>query len=144
MQEILWVITMLKSCQYCGRIHDAKFDCGKRPVRKRPVRKRVKYSDADRFRSTQAWTNKAIKIKQRDNYLCQLCIRLLPGTMQRYNSNNLSVHHAIPIDADWSKRLDGENLITTCGTHHKMMETGTIPYDTVREIIGEQEKKRNA
>lgn len=125
---------MLKSCRYCGKIHDSKFDCGKKPVRKKA------YTKADYFRRTQAWTNKAIQIKRRDNYLCQICIRGLYGP-RKLNHSDLSVHHAVPVIEDWEKRLDGDNLITTCLTHHEMMENGTIPYEAVRNIIDEQEAK---
>lgn len=132
---------MLKSCKYCGRIHDSKFNCGKK-IRhtKADYSRRTK---ADYFRHTQAWTNKALEIKQRDNYLCQICIRRLYNTLQQYNYDRLSVHHAIPINTDWEKRLDNDNLITSCEMHHKMMEDGIIPYEVVKTIIDEQEAKRS-
>lgn len=59
--------------------------------------------------------------------------------MQQYNYSGLSVHHAVPINDDWDKRLDDDNLITVCGMHHKMCESGEIPYEDVRRIIDEQE-----
>lgn len=128
---------MLKSCHYCGRIHDSKFDCGKKPVYKK-----IKYTKADYFRRSQAWTDKAIEIKRRDNYLCQICIRRLYNTLQQYNYTGLSVHHAIPINQDWGKRLDDDNLISLCKMHHEMTESGEIPYEIVKQIIDEQEEKR--
>lgn len=128
---------MLKSCHYCGRIHDSKFNCGKKPVHKK-----IKYTKADYFRRSQAWTDKAIEIKRRDNYLCQICIRRLYNTLQQYNYTGLSVHHVIPINQDWDKRLDDNNLITSCKMHHEMMESGEIPYEVVKQIIDEQEEKR--
>lgn len=129
--------SILKSCKYCGRVHDSKYNCGKKPVRKK-----IKYTKADYFRRTQAWRDKAIEIKQRDSYLCQICVRKLYHTLQQYNYTGLSVHHAIPINMNWDKRLDDDNLITSCEMHHKMMEDGEIPYEAVREIIDEQEAKR--
>lgn len=42
---------MLCACPYCGRIHDRRVNCGKRPLRKR-----AKQQDA--FRSTQQWQRK--------------------------------------------------------------------------------------
>lgn len=127
---------MLRSCKFCGRVHDSKFNCGKKPVRKK-----IKYTQADYFRRTQAWTDKAIEIKRRDNYLCQICIRNLYNTFQQYNYDMLSVHHAIPINADWDKRLDNDNLLTVCNYHHKMCENGEIPLSIVLGIIKEQENK---
>lgn len=128
---------MLKACKYCGRIHDAKYNC-----KKKPVRKKTKYTKADYFRRTQVWTDKAIEIKRRDRYLCQICIRRLYNTLQQYNCTGLSVHHAIPIGEDWDKRLDDDNLITSCKMHHDMMESGEIPYEVVKKIIDEQEEKQ--
>lgn len=128
---------MLRSCKFCGKIHDSKFNCGKKQVHKR-----IKYTKADYFRRTRDWTEKAIEIKRRDNYLCQICIRNLYNTFQQYNYDKLSVHHAIPINTDWDKRLDDDNLITVCSMHHEMAENGEIPYDVLKEIIDEQEEKK--
>ncbi|WP_251353784.1 HNH endonuclease [Hominisplanchenecus murintestinalis] len=128
---------MLKSCKYCGRIHDSKFNC-----RKKPVRRKIKYTESDKFRRTQKWTDKAVEIKCRDNYLCQACIRELHGTIRKYNHKRLSVHHAIPICDDWDRRLDDDNLITLCSMHHEMAESGEISYEEIKKIIDEQQAKR--
>lgn len=127
---------MLKSCKYCGRIHDSKIDCGMKPVRG----KKITY--IDRFRSTRKWREKREQIRQRDNNLCQICIRGLYGTDRKYNYDDLSVHHAIPIEADYDKRLDDDNLLTVCAMHHEMCESGEIPYEAVKSIVDEQEVKR--
>lgn len=128
------VYKMLKSCQYCGRIHDSKYDCGKRPQR----RKNITY--IDRFRSSRRWRDKREQIRCRDKNLCQICIRNLYGTDIQYNYHNLSVHHAIPIETDYDKRLDDDNLLTVCDVHHVMAEAGQIPYDVIKRIIDEQEE----
>jgi 5-methylcytosine-specific restriction endonuclease McrA len=128
---------VLKSCKYCGKVHESKFNCGKKPIRKR-----IRYTNADYFRRSQAWTDKAIEIKRRDNYLCQICIRKQYNTLQQYNYDRLSVHHAIPINTDWEKRLDDDNLLTVCSMHHELCESGEIPYEVVKRIIDEQEVKR--
>ncbi|KAK9680614.1 Phage terminase, small subunit [Popillia japonica] len=60
---------MLKSCQYCGRVHDVKHDCGKRP------QPRKKKSEIDRFRWSPAWKSKRAEIRERDSHVCQVCIR---------------------------------------------------------------------
>lgn len=128
---------MLISCKYCGRIHPRNYDCGKKPQRKRQAPTKI-----DRFRHSREWKEKSISIRKRDNYLCQICIRKLYNTINQYNYDNLSVHHAIPIGVDWEKRLDDDNLLTGCQAHHEMMEDGTIPYEEVKRIIDEQEAKR--
>lgn len=124
---------MLKSCKYCGKIHDSKFDCGKKP---KPIEK---LTLADRFRKSSRWTNKSKQIRQRDNFLCQCCIRNLPGTYRQYEYENLEVHHVEPINQYWDRRLDDDNLITLCRNHHEMAEAGEISRDTLMAIIEEQE-----
>ena len=126
---------MLKACKYCGRIHDSKFDCGKKPV------PRKKITHIDQFRGSKPWKDKREQIRERDKNLCQICIRNIYGTVRRYNYENLSVHHAISIEADYDKRLDDDNLLTVCGMHHEMAEDGQIPFEVIKKIIEEQEAR---
>ena len=127
---------MLRSCQYCGKIHDSKYICKEKPNRKKEV------TEADRFRWTSSWHRKREEIKKRDLYLCQICIRELYNTVTKYNMNELSVHHNIPITEDYNRRLDNDNLITVCSYHHEMCESGEIPREAVQRIIDEQEGKK--
>lgn len=124
---------MLKSCKYCGKYHDSKYDCGKKPR----IQKKITY--IDQFRSSRRWREKREQIRRRDKSLCQICIRNLYGADRQYNYDHLSVHHAVPIEADYDKRLDDDNLLTVCGIHHEMCEAGQIPYEEVQKIINEQE-----
>ena len=126
---------MLKSCKYCGRIHEKSYECKKKPKRK------AKDCSIDivRFRRTEAWKRKSIEIRVRDKYLCQLCIRNLYDTQWQYTCEGLSVHHAVSISDDWDKRLDNDNLLTVCDMHHKMAESGQIPIEVIKKIIQEQE-----
>ena len=80
------------------------------------------------------------KIKRRDNYFCQICIRNLYGTRRQYNFENLQVHHAVPIKADKSLSFASSNLLTLSPMHHQMCDSGEIPFDEVKKIIDEQEK----
>ena len=124
---------MLKSCQYCGKIHDSKIICSKKPQRKRYK------TEADKFRWTSNWQKKREEIKQRDLYLCQICIRELYNTKTKYNTEDLEVHHNIPINENYNKRLDNDNLITVCHYHHEMCESEEISREEVQQIINEQE-----
>lgn len=124
---------MLKSCKYCGRVHDRKYDCGKRPAK---INKRT--SVADRFRNTSAWQQKREEIKERDNYLCQICIRNLYDTKKIMNYENISVHHAEKLEENYEKRLDNDNLLTVCEQHHKLCDKNIIPFSVVKRIITEQ------
>lgn len=129
---------MLKSCKYCLRIHDSRVDCGKKPKRTKQG------NEKDRFRSTQAWQKKRVEIKERDKYLCQICIRKLYNTMNQYTYINLEVHHAVPLEEDFEKRLDNDYLLTICETHHEMAESGEIPRAVILSIIKEQEAKQKS
>ena len=127
---------MLKSCPYCGRIHQRNFICPKKPL----PQKRKKYAtEQNRFRSKNVWTKKAKAIKKRDGYLCQVCVRGLFEPEKIYQTENLEVHHIIPLKKDYDLRLDNENLITLCEKHHEMAEAGLIRADLLRRIAAEQE-----
>ena len=129
----MWFIK--KSCRYCGNIHDENYKCDKKPI------KRKKIDDIVRFRNSPKWQKKRRKIKERDNYICQICIRELYGTNRKYNHEGLQVHHAIPINSNENLKLDENNLITLCSMHHSMCDRGEIPYNEVKKIIDEQENK---
>ena len=121
---------MLKTCVYCGRIHDRKFDCGRKPKRKK------KYGGKkESFRWTSQWQKKREEIKQRDRYLCQACLHGAPGTEMQFNTERLSVHHIINLEKDFEKRLDNENLITLCQYHHEKAEEGSISEEQLRSWI---------
>lgn len=112
---------------------------------KKPYKNKKKINEASSFRSTSAWQEKRRQIKERDNYLCQVCIRDLYNTWRQYNHQGLQVHHAVPIGQNEELRLENSNLITLCPIHHAMCDRGEIPCDEVMKIISEQEnKKENA
>ena len=129
---------MLHSCKYCGRVHKEDYICKKKPTPKKKI------DDAVRLRNSSDWKYMREKIKRRDNYFCQICIRNLYGTLRQYNFENLQVHHAISINKDKSLSLDSSNLLTLCPIHHKKCDSGEIPYEKVKRIIDEQEKRDKA
>lgn len=128
-----WREQMLKSCQYCQKIHDSRYDCERKPQK---INRR---SEHDRFRYTSAWQKKRESIRERDRYLCQICIRRLYDTVRIFNSENLSVHHADRLNDSYEQRLDDSNLLTLCERHHKMADNGTIPKELILSIIQEQQ-----
>lgn len=91
----------------------------------------------DRFGFTGR--RKSLEIRERDRYLCQICIRKLYGTTQQYNNREIEVHHIVPIAEDWDGRLDNDNLISLCGRHHEMAEVGKISQAELKEIARQQE-----
>ena len=47
------------------------------------------------------------------NGLCELCLK--NGIINEARE----IHHIVPIEIDWSKRLEYENLIALCPQHHQ-------------------------
>lgn len=125
---------MLKSCKYCGKVHDSRYDCGRKPVRRKKIR-----TTQNSFRSTQAWKRKSLEIRERDHYLCQVCLRNLYGTISRYNNQQIEVHHIVPLIEDYDRRLDNDNLISLCTMHHGMAEDEVIPRAVLTDIARQQE-----
>lgn len=128
---------MLKSCSYCGSMHERGHTCAKKPNRK------YKVTYVDKFRWTKAWQKKRKQIRERDKHLCQVCLRNKYHTQNQFNFTNIEVHHIVPIIEDWNKRLDDSYLISLCASHHKMAEDGEISREELLEIVEEQEKKYN-
>ena len=117
---------MKKSCKYCGRMHDISEVCPRKPHIS--FHKNKNKQMKDKFRSTSLWQTKREEIARRDLYLCRVC--LSEGRMSR----DISVHHIIPLAADYSKRLDNDNLISLCHYHHERAESGEISPDRLREL----------
>lgn len=112
---------MLRSCAVCGGIHEEDKMC------KRTYKKDSK---AYCFRNSNKWILKREQIKKRDKYLCQVCLKY--GI---YTYNNLQVHHIVPININYSKRLDSDNLITLCSIHHKDAERCIIKPEELYDLI---------
>lgn len=126
---------MLRSCSYCGRVHDTKYECPSKPKRDK------ERTEVDRLRSLNVWKKKRTYIKERDTYLCQICKRNLYNTDRQYNYDNLHVHHIVPIGEDKGLWLEDTNLICICSYHHELAEKGEIPREELRLIVEEQERK---
>ena len=128
---------MLKSCSYCGRIHEDTFIClnKKNSIIKR--RKKINSTNANAFRSSYRWQSVREKVLKRDRYLCLICQSEKNGTGVRYTSNDLEVHHIIPIEEDYSKREDLNNLITVCHYHHELCEKLEIDRGFQKSLINE-------
>ncbi|MGG3623853.1 HNH endonuclease [Bacillus gobiensis] len=127
---------MLRSCSYCGNIHDRKYQCPKKPKRKKNT------THIDKFRWSTQWQKKRKQIREdRDRHMCQVCIRELHNTEKKYNFNNIQVHHVYSVSEAWDKRLDDNNLISLCSYHHGLAEYGKISKKELLKIVDEQEEK---
>ena len=118
---------MLTSCRWCGRVHDSRYDCGRKPKQKRAI----KYAEAGRY--TDAWKKKAKERKEAAAWLCQVC--LAGGD---YTTGDLEAHHIVPL-LEGGPLLDDDNIIVVCARHHREAEKGMISRDFLREIL----RKRN-
>lgn len=126
---------MLKSCRYCGRIHDAKVVCKQKEEAEQRRWNNRKNTRATTFRRSNLWTDKSIAIRKRDNYMCVCCLANMTGTINQHNTQSLSVHHITPINEDYDRRLDDDNLITVCEVHHELCESGVISREEQRKLI---------
>lgn len=134
---------MLKSCSYCGRIHDSKYVCKQKEqkIRERQSMRSAKNKKVYDFHRSHKWKEKSATIRERDNYCCQVCVRGLHNPDRQYETDNISVHHIVPIAEDWDNRLDDSNLISLCFKHHEMAERGEINRKELLRIVEEQESK---
>ena len=129
---------MLRACKYCGRIHDSKYDCGMKPKYRGKINNKKEL-----FRKTRVWTELSKQIRERDNYLCQLCTRkiMMNDDMKQYEYDNISVHHIYSLQEDFDRRMDPLNLISVCSYHHELCENDRIKRRTQLDIAEEQESK---
>jgi len=136
---------MLKSCKYCGRVHDEKILC---PQKESAQERRASYKNHhrgkeapyDRFRHTNLWKKTRDYVFHRDRCLCLCCLAELEGTEIKYNTHSLSVHHITPLKEDYELRADPTNALTVCPTHHEMCESGTIGRELQRQLVQWSEK----
>lgn len=112
---------MFRTCSVCGGIHDENHMC------KRVYKKSTKESA---FRNTNAWIKKRNHIKERDKYLCQMCLK-----DNVYTYKELQVHHIVPLAEQYDRRLDSTNLITLCRYHHEQAEKGLIIKEELQDLI---------
>lgn len=130
---------MLKSCKYCGRIHPVGYVCPKKPKRERSAY--YDDSEAAAFRRKQSWKDMSMTIRERDNHLCQICIRNRYLTSHPLTHVHISVHHITPLTEDMDGALDTANLISLCDLHHELAEEGIIPREELRAIAESQNRK---
>lgn len=132
---------MLKSCKYCGRVHDEHNIC---PQKKEALERRERAKNSHRgregefdyLRHKNRWARTRDYVYHRDRCLCLCCLAELDGTVARYNTQGLEVHHIIPLNADPSKAYDTSNLITVCRRHHDDCESGVIGRD-IQSILAQ-------
>ncbi len=125
---------MLKSCKYCGKIHDAKYVCNLKPKKEY----QIKTDEISGFRSSYKWQLKREQIRQRDMYLCQVCLNGLYGAKHMYQYKHIEVHHIVPINENNDLKLEDNNLICLCDYHHRMADNGYISRYLLQSLINKE------
>lgn len=124
---------MLKSCKYCGKMHEHNVTCPYKPKKKDKI---VTPDDnITLFRWSKQWRHKRDEIKELDNFCCVVCRHNLYDTRTQYTTEGLSVHHIEPLRIAYDKRLDNNNLITLCSMHHAQAEEGYISKRMLKQMI---------
>ena len=121
---------MLKSCQYCGRIHQKNYDCGKKPVRSKRTR-----DEREAGRYSYAFTIKSREIKERSNHLCAVCLK-----EGRLTYDGLETHHITKLTEAPDLLLEDSNLICLCQRHHEMADAGKISQAQLRRLAEERDE----
>lgn len=120
---------MLKSCSKCGKIHQANYKCHK-DIRIKSA------TDESQLRSKYKWTQKSLEIREKANYLCEVC-----RDQGIISYEQLEVHHIETLKDRSDLLLDNSNLICLCVSHHKQADAGEIDKDYLRKLAEHREEK---
>lgn len=85
------------------------------------IKKETYHSKYSEFYNSSEW-RKLRNFKWQDaDGLCEICKK--NGIVRQ----GREVHHVVPIEKDWSKRFDYDNLILLCPEHHNLMHERISP-----------------
>ena len=88
-------------------------DCqAKAPQRHKLYDNHARNQKSAAFYHSSQWQRLRDVTMANNNYQCAVC------RAQGVITPADEVHHIIPIDIDWSKRLDADNLVCLCHRHH--------------------------
>ncbi|MGX7091191.1 HNH endonuclease [Hutsoniella sourekii] len=86
---------------------------------RQPGSYQVKQVERDHFYWSSAWRKLRDEVLIRDNNECQVC-----KDFGRVTLDKLIVHHILPLENHWDKRLDASNLVTVCIECHNAIHFG--------------------
>lgn len=115
-----------KACSRCGKIHDSNYKCN--------VNRVYQGGEERRLRSTNAWKDKSLEIRNKASYLCEVC-----RDQGIYTYNNLEVHHIVKVKDNKDLLLDNYNLICLCTEHHKQADNNELDQDYLRKLAERRE-----
>lgn len=120
---------MLKACAKCGKIHAFNYVCR--------VNQRAKIiTDEAKQRSTYAWTEKSKEVREKANYLCEVC--KLKGL---YVYEGVEVHHITKLRENAAGLLDNANLVCLCRDCHEKADSGKLDKDLLLRLAQGREEK---
>ena len=119
---------MYRACSRCGRIHKSGEKCPN-------SRTTYKSTQERKLRESYDWRQKSIEIREKAQYLCELCRK-----ENRYTYELLEVHHIVPLKDAPDRLLDNYNLICLCAEHHKKAERGEISREVLETIARAREE----
>lgn len=118
---------MYKACSRCGKMHDSNYICTKGKV--------YRGGEERRLRNTYKWACKSQEIRDKAQYLCEVC-----RDKGRYTYEGLEVHHIVKLSQDKDGLLDNNNLVCLCIEHHKLADAGKIDVDYLRHLADIRER----
>ena len=119
-------------CSRCGKIHRKNWICnvGREPRRYNGGTERA-------LRSSYNWTQKSKEIRERANYLCEVC--RAEGV---YTYDGLEVHHITKVKDDEDLLLDNNNLICLCTRHHHQADNNELDKEYLLNLARARELKQ--
>ena len=118
---------MWKACSKCGKIHDVNYKCNHENVHKDETERKL--------RSKYIWTKKSREIRERANFLCEVC-----RDKGEFVYENVEVHHILPLRGHHDLFLSNENLICLCTECHRKAENGEIDIEYLKKLAEMREK----
>ena len=119
---------MFKACSKCGKIHPANVQC--------LVSRTYRGGDERRLRSSWDWNKKSREIREKAQYLCEVC-----RDQGRYTHEHLEVHHIDKVSEHPDGLLDDMNCVCLCVEHHKDAEADKISKEYLRSLAYKREKR---
>lgn len=90
--------------------------------KRKEYNREIRSPKLNQFYSSSEWQRARAVAIERDNHLCQRCLKA--GTLKRAEL----VHHKVEVKDDWSQRLALDNLESLChkchNKHHKQAPPG--------------------
>ena len=112
---------MLKSCSRCGKIHDISKQCPKIVI----------YTGGQEreLRRTRRWTEKSLQMRERTNFLCEVC-----RDRGLITYKNIEVHHIEKLKDRPDLLLEDSNLICLCKEHHEQADRGILSKEYLKSL----------